>query len=291
VSNAISPLPSLETAPVAELARLRTAFAAPLDGAQIASCLARAEIETVLRTGSTNTDLLGRVRAQVPARPILRATLEQTAGRGRHGRTWFSTPGSALLFSLAVPLTASRAIDGGVSLACGLAVAEALAPLVTVHLKWPNDLFLDGRKLGGVLCELALDGNGCRTLIVGVGVNLWLEPATRAVIGQPAAALDEVIGLEQLGCQREMLIGRIAAAMLAMAEQFDMHGFAPLRARFLARFALLGREVELIEAKRAIAGGVAVDIDEAGRLLLRTNAGTRAFAAGEVSLRIAPRGA
>src|SRR5207244_6086096 len=61
--------------------------------------------------------------------------------------------------------------------------------------------------------------------------------------------------------------------------------FASLRTRFLARFALLGREVELLEAKRRIAGGVAVDIDAAGRLLVRTDAGTRAFAGGEVSLR------
>ena len=291
VSNAPFSLPSPEIMQGVERERLCAACAVALDSARIAASLPGADIETVVRTGSTNTDLLGRVRRESPARAILRAALEQTAGRGRHGRAWHSAPGSALLFSIAVPLTASRAVDAAVSLACGLAVAEALAPQATVQLKWPNDLFLDGRKLGGVLCELALDGTGKRTLIAGIGVNLWLDPAMRATIGQPVAALEEAIDLKDIVEKREELLARIGSATLVMAEQFDRHGFAPLRARFLARFALLGREVELIEAKRAIAGGVAVDVDDAGRLLLRTDAGTRAFAGGEVSLRIAARGA
>jgi len=264
---------------------------APLDDARIAAFVGAADVETVLRTGSTNTDLLGRVRARAPARPLLRATLEQTAGRGRHGRAWHAAPGSALLFSLAIPFVGARAIDSAVSLASGLAVAEALAPRVAVQLKWPNDLLLDGRKLGGVLCELALDDTGQRTLVVGIGVNLTLAPALRAAIEQPAAALDEAIALRELAAQREELIGRIAASILVLAVQFDLDGFAPLRARFLARFAQLGREVELIEAKCPIAAGVAIDIDAAGRLLLQTDAGTRAFAGGELSLRPAARAA
>lgn len=268
---------------------MRAAFAAPLERARIGAALRAADVETVSRTGSTNTDLLGRVRSAAPSRPILRAALEQTAGRGRHGRAWHAAPGSALLFSLAVPLGAARAVDSAVSLACGLAAAEALASLAAVQLKWPNDLLLDGRKLGGVLCELALDGAGRRTLVAGFGINLWLQAELRASIGQPAAALGDVLALEELAGQRETLIGSIGSTALAAVNEFDTNGFGLLRARFLARFAMLNREVELLEAKRPIAAGVAVDIDAAGRLLLRTDAGTRAFAGGEVSLRAAPR--
>jgi BirA family biotin operon repressor/biotin-[acetyl-CoA-carboxylase] ligase len=271
--------------------RLPDVLTAPLDGARIAALADGVDVETVLRTGSTNTDLLGRVRAHAPSRPILRATIAQTAGRGRHGRVWHAAPGSALLFSLAIPFVGGRAIDGALSLACGLAVAEALAPRVAVQLKWPNDVLLDRRKLGGVLCELALDDSGQRTLVVGIGINLALAPAMRAAIGQPVATLDEAIVLRELAAQREELIGRIAASILVLAAEFDLHGFAPLRARFLARFALLGCEVELFEARRPIARGVAVDVDAAGRLLLQTAAGTRAFAGGEVSLRPAAPGA
>jgi len=288
VSNATSTLPpSAQSLP---LQRLSDALAAPLEAARIGALIGAADVETVMRTGSTSTDLLGRVRARQPARAILRATVEQTAGRGRHGRAWHTEAGSALLFSLAIPFVGARAMDGAVSLACGLAVAEALAPRVAMQLKWPNDLLFDGRKLGGVLCELALDDDGQRTVVVGIGINLSVAPATRTAIEQPVASLEEVIPLRELAAQREELIGRIAAATLAIATEFDTHGFAPLRARFLTRFALLGREVELLEARKPIAAGVAVDIDAAGRLLLRTDAGTRAFAGGEVSLRPARRG-
>ena len=283
------PEPTQQSAQAA--ATLRAGFAAPLDGARIAAAAGVADVETVLRTGSTNTDLLGRVRVQAPIRPLLLAALEQTQGRGRFGRAWHAVPGSALLFSLAIPLSGPRSIDGAVSLACGLAAAEALAPLASLQLKWPNDLLLEGRKLGGVLCELALDGAGQRTLIAGIGINLWLAPEVQVTVEQPVAALDELVAQEELLAQRDVLIGRIAAAACALVGEFDAHGFAPLRAQFLARFALLGREVEILEAKRPLAAGIAVDIDAAGRLLLRTDAGTRAFAGGEVSLRIAARSA
>ena len=284
VSNATSTLPLPAQPPPLKL------LSAPLDVARIVALIGEADIETVMRTGSTNTDLLGRVRARQPSRAILRATIEQTAGRGRHGRAWHAEPGSALLFSLAIPFGGARAVEGAISLACGLAVAEALAPRVSLQLKWPNDLLLDGRKLGGVLCELALDAAGQRTVVVGIGINLSLTPKTRSAIEQPAAALEEVIPLRELATLREELIGRVGAATLAIAGEFDSHGFTPLRARFLARFALLGREVELLEARKPIAAGIAVDIDAAGRLLLRTGAGTRVFAGGEVSLRPARRG-
>jgi BirA family biotin operon repressor/biotin-[acetyl-CoA-carboxylase] ligase len=289
VSIVFPPLPVLETAPPA--AALRAAFAQPLAVAPIAALVGDAEVETVLRTGSTNSDLLGRVRARSPARAIVLAAVEQTAGRGRHGRAWHASAGSALLFSLAVPLAAARPVDSAITLACGLAAAEALGVVANVQLKWPNDLLLDGRKLGGVLCELALDGCGRRTLVAGFGINLWVDADLRDSIGQPVAALAEAAALETLLPQREALVGRIAAQTLAIVGEFDRHGFAPLRARFLARFALLGREVELLEQRSRIAGGVAVDIDAAGRLLLRTDAGTHAFAGGEVSLRPVARAA
>jgi BirA family biotin operon repressor/biotin-[acetyl-CoA-carboxylase] ligase len=287
VSNTLSAHAVSAAAPLD--AGVQALLAAPLDAAKIAVALGDADVETVLRTGSTNTDLLGRFREQAPQRPVVRAALEQAAGRGRHGRPWRAAPGSALLFSVALPLAAARTVDSAVSLACGLAVAEALAGHAATHLKWPNDLLLGGRKLAGVLCELALDGGGRRTLIAGIGLNLALSAEARAAIGQPVAALDEVVPLEILAAQREALIGRMAAELIAVVGEFDQRGFAPLRARFLARFALLGREVELLEGGQRVAGGVAVDIDAAGRIMLLTESGTRSFAGGELSLRAAAR--
>ena len=287
VSNALFTLTPSATAALD--AHVPALLAAPLDPAKIAAALGASDVETVLRTGSTNTDLLGRFRENAPQRPLVYAALEQNAGRGRHGRVWQAMPGSALLFSVAVPLADSRAVDSAMALACGLAVAEALAPHAAVQLKWPNDLLLQGRKLGGVLCELALDGAGRRTLIAGIGINLTLAPGLRTAISQPAVSLDERVATEELAVQRESLIGHIAASVIATVGEFDQRGFAPLRARFLARFALLGCEVELLEGGRRVAGGVAVDIDSAGRIMLLTETGTRSFAGGELSLRAAAR--
>jgi BirA family biotin operon repressor/biotin-[acetyl-CoA-carboxylase] ligase len=290
--SSVLPPAALPADPVPDL-RLQAAFAAPLAADRIAAefvptgCVA--DIETVVQTGSTNSDLHARARVAAPPRVQLLAALEQAAGRGRHGRAWRAPRGAALLFSLAIPLDVSRVVDGAVAPACGLAAAEALGGDAAVRLKWPNDLLLGGRKLGGVLCELALDGTGARTLVVGFGVNLWLDHATREAIGQPAAALSGVVPLAQLAAQRERWIGRIAAHAAQALKRFGIEGFAPLRTRYRARFDWLGRDVQVWEGTRCVATGVAVDVDDGGRLLVQTQAGTQAFASGEVSLRSAPR--
>ena len=162
------------------------AAVSPLSRELIAGAAPGFEVEAVQETGSTNTDLLQRVRQAQPPRPLLRAALRQTAGRGRLGRRWFAGAGGALLFSLAVPMQAGGARIAAATLACGVGAAERLrAAGAPVSLKWPNDLMIDGRKLGGVLCELAIDGEGRRTLVVGIGINLRLDAATRGSIGQP----------------------------------------------------------------------------------------------------------
>jgi BirA family biotin operon repressor/biotin-[acetyl-CoA-carboxylase] ligase len=257
----------------------------PLAPDLLAASAARFDVEAVLQTESTNTDLLQRVRRSQPDRPLLRAALHQTAGRGRHGRRWFAAPGNALLFSLAMPLRTSDARIAAATLACGIGAAEALrAAGVPVELKWPNDLLLERRKVGGVLCELALDDRDRRTLVVGVGVNLHLDAPTRDSIGQPAAALDQSGVVAE---PREALIGRMATAILEAVTLFDAQGFVPLQSRFMALFAQRDAIVDLIELGTRVASGRALGVDGQGRFLLDTAEGLRACASGEVSLRAA----
>jgi len=255
----------------------------PLDPAGIAAAAPRFEVETVLETGSTNTDLLQRVRAVPPARPLLRAAMHQSAGRGRHGRRWFAAPGSALQFSLAVPMTAGEERIAAATLACGVGVAEALrAAGAPVTLKWPNDLLLDGRKLGGVLCELATDAGGRRTVVVGIGANAHLDAALRGSIGRPAAALDET---PAGALPRESLIAAIANAVLDALLQYDTEGFVPLQPRFMALFAHRDATVDLLEMGNCVASGRALGVDGQGRLLLQTAQGLRPCSSGEVTIR------
>jgi len=261
------------------------AAVSPLSRELIAGAAPGFEVEAVQETGSTNTDLLQRVRQAQPPQPLLRAALRQTAGRGRLGRRWFAGAGGALLFSLAVPMQAGGARIAAATLACGVGAAERLrAAGAPVSLKWPNDLMIDGRKLGGVLCELAIDGEGRRTLVVGIGINLRLDAATRGSIGQPAAALDEAM---TAAVPRESLIGGIAGAVLDALRLYDAQGFVPLQPRFMALFAQRDATVDLLELGTCVASGRALGVDGEGRLLLHTAQGLRVCGSGELSLRVA----
>jgi BirA family biotin operon repressor/biotin-[acetyl-CoA-carboxylase] ligase len=271
-----------------------SAFAQPLARDLIERALAAGreaiEVEAVRETGSTNSDLLALARARQPQRPRLRAALVQSAGRGRHGRRWHSSPGASLLFSLAVPLADSPHALASITLACGVAIAETLnEDGVAVQLKWPNDVLLDGRKLAGILCELAQDGAGRRTLVIGVGVNLWADAAMRASAAQPLATLAERIAPAQLAAGREARIARLARALLEVAREYERDGFVPLQPRYMRWFAHTDAEVDIVDHGTRVVRGRALGVDGEGRLLLQTDAGLRAFASGELSLR--PAGA
>lgn len=253
----------------------------------IARAIPEVEVEVVQETGSTNADLLLRSRQAQPLRPVLRAALVQTSGRGRLGRRWHARRGSALLFSLAQPLTLETELIAAATLACGVGAAEALrAAGASVALKWPNDLFFDGRKLGGILCELALDAAGRRTLIIGVGINLVLDSSMHGSIGQPVAALVEALPLAALLTRREALLAQVATAILDAVKVFEAEGFVSLQPRFMALFVHRDCMVDVIEQGVCVGTGRALGVDAGGRLLLATEQGLRMLSAGEVSLRV-----
>ncbi len=264
-------------------------FDAPLSGVAVERALGLGDavgVEVVEQTGSTNDDLLERARLSAPDRPALRVALHQIAGRGRHGRRWHDARGRALLFSVSAPWLQDPAAAAAVTVACGIAVAEALRERgIEAKLKWPNDLLLSGRKLGGILTELAIDPQARASLVVGLGLNLCLDPETRVSIDQPAAALDERIVESRLVSEREVWIGMLARAVLDAIARFEREGFAPFRSRFDALFAYSGRPVVLMQAGLPTLAGVPVGIDAEGRLLLKTDSGVQAISSGELSLR------
>jgi len=266
------------------------ALDAPLSREAIEQALGKGNsvrVEVVEQTGSTNDDLLELARLAVPDRPVLRVALHQVAGRGRHGRRWHDARGRALLFSVMTPWLRDPAAASAVTVACGITAAEALRSRgIEARLKWPNDLLLSGRKLGGILTELAFDPRGRASLVVGVGVNLCLDPETRVAIDQPAAALDERIVETRLASEREQWVAVLALAVLDAMGGFERDGFAPFRARFDALFAYAGRPVVVMQAGLPALAGVPAGIDEEGRLLLSTDAGVQAVSSGELSLRL-----
>lgn len=275
--------------PASSAATAAAAFEHALSAQAIRAALGAAApigIEAVAETLSTNDDLLERARLAAPHQPCVRAALHQLAGRGRHGRRWHGARGRALLFSVAVPYSADPASVSAVTLACGIAAAETLREHgVEARLKWPNDLLLSERKLGGILTELAFDPAGRASLVVGLGLNLCLDPETRVAIDQPAAALDERVPEARLAAERELWIARLARALLDAVERFERDGFEPFRARFEQLFAYAGRGVVLVQPNQPPLSGVAVGVDAEGRLLLSTGSGIQAVTSGELSLR------
>ncbi|MGZ8254719.1 MAG: biotin--[acetyl-CoA-carboxylase] ligase [Burkholderiaceae bacterium] len=244
-------------------------------------------VEAVDETASTNADLMARAREAQFAQPILRAADFQYEGRGRQGRPWLALPRHALLFSLGMPLTELPASLPSITLACGVALAECLKDRgVEVQLKWPNDLRIGGRKLGGILSELAVDDRARYTLVMGVGINLHLEQSARQAIDQPAIGLDEILPPSVVASEREAWIGRLAAAVLKTLDVFSREGFAAFRPRFSTLMEGRGREVDILDNGRVALSGRLADVDSYGRLLVDVGSGApRVVSVGDVSFR------
>jgi BirA family biotin operon repressor/biotin-[acetyl-CoA-carboxylase] ligase len=234
------------------------------------------EIRVVAQTASTNDDLLAEARAL--RRPTLLWALSQTAGRGRAGRSWHAAEGATLTFSLAWKFALPLHALAGLPLAVGVTLAEALAPhAIDVRLKWPNDLLRDGRKLGGILIETVRDGDACLA-VIGTGINMAAPDEEVAAI---AAAAPE------LRADRAQAMAMLTSALAENLSLFEQQGFAAFAARWNARHAHAGRQVNIIDRGAVLHSGRARGVDAQGRLLLQTAQGDIAVLAGDVSLRAA----
>ena len=244
-----------------------------------------AGVEVVAHIDSTNSELMRRGSAAHPA-PTLLVALSQIAGRGRMGRAWQSRPGEGLTFSWGMHL--APADWSGLSLAVGLALAEALDPAGQwgVRLKWPNDLCWSSagmlRKLGGILIETQMGAASAesparRWCVVGVGVNLR-TPHIHSP-GLAPVGWGEITG--EAAPQGPDLLQACMAALVPAMQAFESHGFAPLVERFAQRDALRGQTVVLSDGRSGTAQGV----DAQGALRVQTAQGLQSVHSAEVSVR------
>jgi BirA family biotin operon repressor/biotin-[acetyl-CoA-carboxylase] ligase len=170
------------------------------------------DVRVVGRCTSTNAVL----RAEAAERPVLLAAELQTAGRGRHGRRWRSARGAGATFSMRRRVACEQRELAGLSVAVGLSSARALRRLGArgVSLKWPNDLMVKRRKLGGILIETLPasrpSGPGSY-VIVGIGINCRAQPRLGARLGRGVAALEEVL---RRPVSRNAVIGAVAREVL-----------------------------------------------------------------------------
>jgi BirA family biotin operon repressor/biotin-[acetyl-CoA-carboxylase] ligase len=204
----------------------------------------------------------------------------QSRGRGRQGRTWISPPHAGLLVSMLLEAPAAAGPITLLPLALGLGACEGLraATGLAVRTKWPNDLQIDGRKLGGIVLEM-LPGPP-PAVVAGLGLNVRSAPDLAAGERRPApVALCELIR----AVERESLLAQVLAGLERRGADWR-HGRAEaILAAIRAQDAVLGRRVR-VQVGDAVQEGLAAEIGPEGLLLLETRAGPRRLAAGEVHL-------
>lgn len=243
-------------------------------------------LDIVAETGSTNSDLLQLARIRTDSTPLCRLAYLQTAGRGRQGRPWAGSP--SLTFSLAYPFPFDPQALSGLSLVCGLALANGIADYTTaargrVRVKWPNDLEVDGSKLSGILIETARSGSTLWA-VIGIGLNLSRPPGIEAALGRPIACVDDMMAPGQ-PIDSTGLFAAILNQLASTLEVFAREGMPSQRAAWEALDAYRGRAVRLLRDQTVLLEGIARGIDDSGQLLIQTPSGVQAVMSGEVSLR------
>jgi BirA family biotin operon repressor/biotin-[acetyl-CoA-carboxylase] ligase len=253
----------------------------PAIRARLATHIVGRNLELHESIGSTNTRALELARAGAPEGTLVLAE-GQTQGRGRLGRRWHAPPGSSLLMSLLLrpPLLLRQAPRA--TMICSLAAVEAIGQVcgLVARVKWPNDIVLGERKLGGILTELGARGEQLDYVIVGLGLNVNLDLSSLPELMAPATSLSIEAGrpVSRLELLLALLRG-IEVRYERMAQGWSPHG------EWREHLATLGQEVCVGTAAEVIEGR-AEDVDEDGALLVRTHDGRLLhILAGDVTLR------
>lgn len=218
-------------------------------------------------TTSTNTTALTMAAEGAPAWTLVAAG-HQTEGRGRQGRAWLDRPGRALLCSVVLRPDWPAAAVGLASLAAGAAMAEAASTIsaVSVRCKWPNDLLVGRRKVGGILGESELAGDRVSYVVLGTGVNLDAPDDQGDAAGLGDAVDPEALLTGYLRKLRSLVDGPAAGIVEG----------------WRAAAITLGRWVEAVTEGGRTVRGTAADVDDAGALLVDTDGGRVRVSFGEI---------
>ncbi len=236
--------------------------ATPLNIDSIRSILATTSLGHVLYLHqdlpSTNTEAASLVRAGAPHGTVVIAE-SQSGGYGRHGRTWFSPPGLNIYCSVIIrgtgqSLSLSQWLSW-VPLVSALAVTEAVQQMaaISLSLKWPNDLLLHDRKIGGILCESSFATTNDPVVVIGIGLNVNVPPVTFPEDLRPIAA--SLIEASRRPIDRNRLIAQLLLEVEHGLEELRTHGVVRLHQAYTTRCATLGRRVRVrFTNDRAIVG-------------------------------------
>jgi BirA family biotin operon repressor/biotin-[acetyl-CoA-carboxylase] ligase len=253
------------------------------------------QFELVEHTGSTNTDLMNRWHNHALSEPISLMALTQTAGRGRRGNTWISQANQSLTFSLAYPFSKEISMMRlqGLSLACGLSVLKSLinyfqlsdldAKKSGLGLKWPNDILLGHRKLGGILVE-----GGQKTpldpiwMVIGVGLNISIPPIESEHLA--SANILELCPTQFPHIDIQSLWKQLSRSMGDMLNIFKNEAFIPFQDDWNAWNTWRDLQVEVFNPSTKIVSGKCRGVNSVGYLMIDSFEGMKEISNGELSL-------
>jgi BirA family transcriptional regulator, biotin operon repressor / biotin---[acetyl-CoA-carboxylase] ligase len=245
-------------------------------------------IEVAWSVDSTNTVLLSRPSPPNGSSEVVLAEY-QTAGRGRRGRPWLAPPGGSICMSFSWNFRDVPEDLGALGLVIGICELRALRKLgvTQAKLKWPNDLLVDARKLGGILIELRAESDGPAYVVVGVGLNVALGAPLIEKIAETGMEATDLVTAGLENPSRNAVAGAILDACLHGLLEFEREGLRPFIEAWPEGDALRGRTVNIRGATGKVARGLVRGVDLHGALLVESvDEGLKKFMSGEVSVRV-----
>ncbi|HEY2038003.1 MAG TPA: biotin--[acetyl-CoA-carboxylase] ligase [Steroidobacteraceae bacterium] len=270
--------------------RLRSGSDA-LDSSRITSLVAPAlrahvqGVETAWTVDSTNSVLLARQNPPFGTCDVLLAEY-QTAGRGRRGRTWVAPPGGSICLSLCWSFRDVPQDLGALGLVIGVCALRALreSGLEDVRLKWPNDIVIEGNKLGGILIELRAESAGPASVVIGIGLNVALGARVLEAVRETGVSAIDVVTAGLTQPSRNAIAAALITQMVRGLLVFEKEGLQPFAEEWRAADALRGRQID-VHTLEGVARGLARGIDLHGALVVETPQGVRRFVSGDVTVR------
>jgi BirA family biotin operon repressor/biotin-[acetyl-CoA-carboxylase] ligase len=234
-------------------------------------------------TDSTNCQLLQRLQAgQVMHSGTVIVAEAQSAGRGRRGRLWYSPYGTNLYFSCYWRLEQGAQAAMGLSLVIGLAICRLLQQRyqLDAKVKWPNDIYINEKKLAGILVELSGQLDAACDVVIGIGLNVGMPAQSNEHIEQPFTDL-RTASTQQI--DRNNLIVELQSYLVSILQEFNTTGFSPFISEFNQHDLYANRQVYLM-AKTPIFG-ICRGVDHQGGIIIETTQSTEIYYGGELSLR------
>lgn len=254
-------------------------------------------LESVDQSPSTNEDLMVRWRAGELWEPVARKATTQTSGKGRLGRPWVSHPHQALTFSVAYPFKKNIAQLSGLSLACGLAVIKGISQATGISqeelkesgvgLKWPNDIFLNDKKLAGMLLEGGqLNSDAMTWIVIGIGINLTEDEGLENSIKRPIASLDQIQLIKQSkALDADVLWLAILKELAEIIETFEKDSFLKFQNEWNSWDIYKNQHCTIIHNDQIQFEGLERGVDTEGHLLIEFENKIQKIISGDVSLK------